>query len=405
MSSRTLFSAMTQAEKDALASLRAAEGTEWGVLDAYPAALSWTQRFAEGTGQSLFATDIAVANPHASATQVQFTYLRADGKVVGHSTTLAPQSRRTIAAAEFGPLDETAFSTVITSSQRIVADRILRWVRGAGYASHGERSLASPSTSWSFAEGATISGFQVFLLLANDNASAVTATVRYLRLAPDPALVYTYVIPARSRQSIWVNFEPGLASAEFGIEVNATAPIVAERAMYRGGPVTSHTYATGHESAGVAPSTSWSFAEGATGALFDEFLAILNPHSTAQNVNVTYSTPSQVYGPYPYYVAANSRLTIWVDYEPNLSDTAVSATVTATLPIVAERSMFWPGTSATWHEAHNAPGAPAGATGSTWMIAGGEVGVGRNAVTYGLVANKSAFPADVYVTIYPEGRL
>ena len=85
-----------------------------------------------------------------------------------------------------------------------------------------------------------------------------------------------------------------------------------------------------------------------------------------------------------------------------LADTAVSTTlrVLNNVAVVAERSMWWPGTSATWHESHNAPGATA--TGTRWALAEGQVGGTRGIDTYVLIANTSAADGDVRVTLLFE---
>ena len=67
--------------------------------------------------------------------------------------------------------------------------------------------------------------------------------------------------------------------------ITATAPIVAERAMYftQGGV----PFAAGHESAGVtAPALEWFLAEGATGSFFDLFVLLANPNPSAATVQV-----------------------------------------------------------------------------------------------------------------------
>jgi hypothetical protein len=105
----------------------------------------------------------------------------------------------------------------------------------------------------------------------------------------------------------------------------------------------------------------------------------------------------------PYDVAPNSRFTIWVDQEGDrLVDTAVSTTIRSTndVPVIVERTMWWPGSSSQWHGAHNSPGATA--TGTRWALAEGEVDGARNLETYILVANMSAVPADVKVTLLFE---
>ena len=95
----------------------------------------------------------------------------------------------------------------------------------------------------------------------------------------------------------------------------------------------------------AAPSTSWFFAEGATGPFFDFFLLLANPNPTDAQVSVTYVTSEGGSVTKPYTVAANSRKTISVQQEdPLLDNAAIAATVTSTnnVPILAERAIFWP---------------------------------------------------------------
>ena len=176
--------------------------------------------------------------------------------------------------------------------------------------------------------------------------------------------------------------------------------IVVERAMYdsRRGV----TFEAGHESAGVtAPSTRWYFAEGATGPYFDLFLLIANPGDQAADVRVTYLLPDGTRERRVHHVGPWQRYTIWVDKEGGtLADTAVSAIVESVndVPIVVERSMWWPGDSRTWTEAHNSPGATQ--PGTRWAVADGEVSTGAAATaTYLLVANTSEQEARVRVTL------
>jgi hypothetical protein len=85
-----------------------------------------------------------------------------------------------------------------------------------------------------------------------------------------------------------------------------------------------------------------------------------------------------------------------------LADVALSTTVTSTngIPIIVERSMWWPGSFATWHEAHNSAGSTA--AGTRWALAEGEVGGARRAETYILIANTSPFDGNATVTLLFE---
>jgi hypothetical protein len=108
------------------------------------------------------------------------------------------------------------------------------------------------------------------------------------------------------------------------------------------------------------------------------FILLANPQDVTASVSVRYLLPDGSSVDKSYLVGPTPRFTIWVDQEdPRLRDTAVSAVVTSTndVPIVAERSMWWPGpSSSTWGEAHASPGATR--TERSWCLAEGEAGPG-----------------------------
>jgi len=72
------------------------------------------------------------------------------------------------------------------------------------------------------------------------------------------------------------------------------------------------------------------------------------------------------------------------------------------VPVVVERSMWWPGgAQGPWYEGHNSAGATT--TGTAWALADGEVGGSASAATFILVANTGTTAASIRVTIYIEG--
>jgi hypothetical protein len=88
-----------------------------------------------------------------------------------------------------------------------------------------------------------------------------------------------------------------------------------------------------------------------------------------------------------------------------LADAAVSAIVESTnsVPIVVERTMWWPGPTVSaqfWTEAHNSAGATS--TGTRWALAEGEVGGPDEAETYVLIANTTSTVGSGRVTLYFE---
>jgi len=367
---------------------------------------------AEGATGDFFDTRLAIANPGATSALVLTRFQRGDGTTIRDYRVVPPMSRTTIDAETIPGLEAAEFATLVEADVQVVVDRTMTW-DGTGYGSHAERGILTRSaTKWYFAEGATFGNFNLFYLIQNPNADAATVKVTYLLPTPAPPLVKTYVVGPQARFNIWVDNEgltdptlAPLANAELSAIIESTngVPIIAERAMYLDQP--GRPLGAGHESAGVtAPSTTWFLAEGATGSYFDLFILIANPGPSAANVTAEYLLAGGQVITKTYDVAGNSRFNIWVDLEDAaLANAAVSTRLTSTngVPIIVERSMWWPGpTAATWQEAHNSPGETV--TGTRWAMAEGESGGARETETYVLVANTSALPGVIRATVLFE---
>jgi uncharacterized delta-60 repeat protein len=370
---------------------------------------TFVRYFAEGATSSFFQTRIALLNPDESRASVVLRFLRDDGTTGRHELLLDGRTRATVDVGDLpGMGPAPAFATVIEADRSVVLDRTMTW-DVSGYGSHAETALVRPELTWYLAEGATHSGFALFYLLQNPNP--VPADVRVTFLLPQGApLVRTYSVAPASRLNVWVNQIAGLEATDVSavIEVTNGRPIVVERAMYltRGGQL----FSAGHASAGVpAPTTAWFLAEGATGPYFDLFVLLANPDpSQTAQVDLTYLLPGGGTRTKRYTVAPQTRFTVWVDEEvfPGegklLADSAVSVRVQSfnQVPIVVERAMWWPGTAATWHEAHNSAGSTN--TGFRWALAEGEDAGPNGSETYILIANVSSFTSSVRVTLVFE---
>jgi hypothetical protein len=365
-----------------------------------------TRYLAEGAVNAFFQTEIAILNPGMSSA-IALVRIQPEGQ--SERTMLLgipPLTRRTLSSTMLSALTAAPFATVIESDATLVVDRTMTW-DASGYGSHAETSIAAPSTTWYLAEGSTAGDFSLFYLLQNPNASAVTATITFLRPAGNSPVVRQYSLGPNSRTTIPVDTaDPALVNTDVSGVVEATQPIIVERAMYLSRP--GQTFIAGHESAGVtAASSDWFLAEGATGTFFELFVLIANPNPQPASVTVDYlltdgTTLTKTYG-----VAANSRFTIWVDEEqfPALSGNKALANASVAMrvrssgvPIIVERAMWWP--APVWYEAHNAPGTTV--TGTKWALAGGEVGGASSLQTYVLIANTSASAGQARVTAYFE---
>lgn len=362
-----------------------------------------TRYLAEGAATAFFDTRIVVANPSPSTSaRVVVRLTKSDGTSVWQVVSVPASQSAIVQANMLLPTTGAEFSTVVESDVPVVVDRRMQWSRGR-YGAHAETALAAAAPTWHLAEGSTAAGFQLFYLLQNPGATSAQVRVRFLLPSGAP-LDRTYTVPARSRFTVWVNQIAALASTDVSavVDVLSGPNIIVERAMYLSSP--TQVFAAGHEAAGVtAPALEWTLAEGATGTYFDEFVLLSNPGSSAALVQATYLLPGGTTYQKAYTVPAMSRTTIWVDREQiagatPLANTAVSVKLVATnaVPFVAERAMWWPGTAATWQEAHVSAGATASAT--RWAVADGEVTTGSDPTdTYLLIANVSNAAATVQV--------
>lgn len=331
--------------------------------------------FAEGANNSFFATTLALFNPGDTALTANVRFLGPAGSTVSYPVTLPARTPVRIVADDAG-LPFTEFSMLVEAPGQVVAERRMTWDRTTGYGSHATSGVEAPSTTWHFAEGATISGIQTFLLLQNPGTVPAAVTLRYLPSNGAPQ-ERQHVVPAQSRVTVWVNQEGApMQAAEFATVVQSDRPIVAERAVYR--DVGAQVYGAGSAAAGVpAPLTEWSFAEGATGDFFDTYLLLANPSDQPVDATVRSVTDFDRNNLGPtlspvirtFSLAPRARLTLRVaDQDPMLAARQVSLLVTSSAPIVAERAMWWPGpTAATWAESHADTGA--GPTGTAWAVA------------------------------------
>jgi hypothetical protein len=356
--------------------------------------------FAEGATGSFFDTSFAIFNPSPLAATVRFSFLRDDGMNAVEDLLVPPTTSVRLNPRSSPQLGAAAFSTVVDSTEPVVVERRMSWDASA-FGAHAETSLASPSSRWYLAEGAT-GGFQLFYLLANPWPVEVPVTVTFLRPAPAERFSKSYVLGPNSRLTIPVHdADPRLKTTDVSAVIDAPTqwPIVVERAMYLSGP---RTFEGGHASAGItAASPEWFLAEGATGAFFDMFVLIANPSDVAAQVRVEYllGDGGTIVRNYP--VEAGARRTIFVDQEdPRLAAAEVSVVVRATnnVPIVVERAMWWP--QGAWTEGHNSAGSTT--TGSKWAVGDVRVGGSHQDQTYVLIANTSFFPASVAVTLFLE---
>ena len=358
---------------------------------------------AEGATGTFFQTRLMLANAAASnAVRAVVSFLRPGQQPVRTIVALSGRVRHTLSPSAYTGLEAAEFSTVVETDHPIAADRTMTW-DGTGYGAHTETAAPETSTTWYLAEGSTVIDFDLFYLLQNPQSTPVDATVRYLRPS-GPPIVKPITLPPNSRTTIYVNdADPALVDTDVSGVIEASAPIVVERAMYasRGGRF--FTLGTGAKGV-TAPATEWFLAEGATGTFFDTYVLIANPSMNAANVEVRFMKPDGSVVTQTHGIAAQSRFSIYVDSVAGLENNAVATTVTSlnAVPIIVERAMYWPNGFFDYYEGHTSAGTTTTAT--RWLLAEGEAGGDRNAQTFVLIANTSSQPGQARVTTISDSE-
>jgi len=210
-----------------------------------------------------------------------------------------------------------------------------------GYtAGHGDvyRKELAVTHSFYFAEGYTGNGFQEYLCLGNPGDTGTFATITYL--FPDGTTQEQEVeLAANSRLTVNVNGVVG-EGREVSAVVGCDNPIVAERPMYFD---YQDAWTGGHDVVGASsPAGTWYFAEGYTGAGFDEWICVLNPGDAAADLTFRFQTQEEgekvVAG---FGVPAHSRGSFKANDLLGGGSFQTSLTLESNRPVVAERSMYF----------------------------------------------------------------
>ncbi len=231
------------------------------------AAPSRTWHFAEGATIAGLQTFFLLQNPGATPATVLMRYLLANGTTELRPHVVPPASRLTVwANQEGGPMGAAEFSTIVDADVPIVAERAMyRDASGEVFAAGSVAAgTPSPARSFLFAEGATGSFFDTYLLISNPADTPASVTVTYQRpfnpgdWSANVPITRSHIVAAHSRLTIWVAHEaPELRDTAVSAWVSSIDPIVAERAMWWPGP-TSDTWRGSHAEMG-ANRGAWSW--------------------------------------------------------------------------------------------------------------------------------------------------
>jgi uncharacterized repeat protein (TIGR01451 family) len=363
-----------------------------------------TYYLAEGATGSFFDEDLMIANPNTSPANVSVKFLREGAPDITETRTIPARSGITLHVDQLPGLEATSASVEVTSEDGLplAVERTQFWGEGS-YGGHTENAVPAPSQRWYFAEGSQ-GYFDTFVLIGNPQATPVDVTLTFPREG-DTAVTHTVQVAPFSRKTVSAATIPDLVNRSFGIIVDATLPVVAERAMYFGSTATRPWSGGGDAAGATAPSADWYFAEGATGSFFDTFILMMNPDPTNDaHLTLHYLLDTGETIDVPKVIPASRRLTVNIEAEDDarLRNATMSARITSDRPIVAERAVYWPTGEgvAPWGESHVTQGVTA--AGSRWALAEGRTGGALNFHTYILLGNPSQQAADVTVEFLPQ---
>jgi hypothetical protein len=228
--------------------------------------------------------------------------------------------------------------------------------------------VQNPAKEFLFAEGYTGGQFQENLVLANFGSSSTSTNV-VLEFANGHTQTLPLTIGPQSQSTLNVNHavathsgtcdvNPCQSTPEVSMDVQATAPIVAERELFFH---YSHTSSIGRTlvamggtdvigQVGPAAATTYSFAEGYTNVGYDEWLTLQNPTSQSETITVTLLNGLGTTYTLTVNMAAQSRSTVDITSTvvQNMVHTSGStpayqvsmAVQSSGGPFVAERPMY-----------------------------------------------------------------
>jgi subtilisin family serine protease len=191
------------------------------------------------------------------------------------------------------------------------------------------------SESWFFSEGYTGTGFDEYICMQNPGDAPAYVEVEYMFDVGQETR--TYAVAPHSRNTINVNGQVG-PGRNVSSALYSEQPVVAERPMYFN---YNGIWQGGHDVMGAtSPFYYWYFAEGYTGAGFDEYLCLQNPNNFAIEALVTYMYQGGGTDQIKYDLGPLSRFTISVNSAigPNKN---VSIMVESQDMLVAERPMYF----------------------------------------------------------------
>ena len=323
------------------------------------AGLAPAWHFAEGS-QGYFATYFLLANPHDVENNAHVTYFREGTGALVRDYPLPPRSRVTIDAGSDVELIDRSFGARVTFDLPGVAERAMYFGARQSPAftgGHASAGVTAPATNWFLAEGATGTYFDTFLLLANPNATEADVTFTFFPAGGSP-VTRMHRLAAEERLTLNIALEdPTLASAAVATRIESTQPIVAERSQVlaaRGLARSAQQLRRHRRRHVLGPRRRPRRRSRHT----QTYILLANAGPDASNVIITFLREDGSTIVKAFTVPAATRFNVAVgglgSDVPELADESFGAVITATHPIVVERSVYMDVNGIAWAAGTNA---------------------------------------------------
>ena len=201
------------------------------------------------------------------------------------------------------------------------------------------------NTVWYFAEGSTRNSprqFYEWITIQNPGNSTADVT---LSCMDTDGNIETSDTSIESQRRYTADISTLMDNRDVSVTVQSTnlQPIIAERVMYWDS--SGITYAGGHATHGVtAAAETWYFAEGSTRIeprQYYQYITIQNPGVTTAEVKVTFMDTAGNTAIVEPSIAGQRRYTVTVSDHMSNSDLSTTVESTNSVPIIAERPMYW----------------------------------------------------------------
>ena len=312
---------------------------KWGSHDSIGASSTSQEWYlAEGATWPGYDEWVQVLNPGMKTVRARLYFQTPKGQIDGPTLTLGPQTRKTVHVNDYvANQDVSTEVRSLTSGQGIVAERSMYMHTADGKVDcHDSIGATEPNSGWGLAEGATLPGYEEWVLVENPTGSA--AATHFFFMNSDKVIEGpVQSVKPGQRVSVRVNdYMPDSEVSTLVLTESDSQKVVVERAMYIRAP---DGKLGAHNSVGSSySSTGWYLPEGCTSSGYDEWVLVMNPSpDTAVSVQLTFmTTEGAVPGPGASLPPA-SRKTFHVnDYVTG----DVSTRVESDGYVVAERSMY-----------------------------------------------------------------